>query len=420
MIATKRHSLSRKTSSRFARYFCGKCNSSGAYGEKILICSRCYSYFCWTCASVCSECGKDSCPDCVSHCKLCNSTIDPNCLNQQCKECGSQICSQCLDHCKICDTLVCNDCLNDKGLCSKCQDVNDLSEQEDATREEPIFTSLSQFNDAIAQVLNINCENRVKLMGIIYRDLPRAIRQWKIPYYCDKCHSYHRKGKKYNVHYKTERIFPQIKKIHQFDTQETLKNEIVGLHYHGTEDYVSSLDRGTNLILKKEPENPSDRYTISVWHGEKMLGHIGKWANKSLFLAMEKKEVSCQILGYHSAHFKSVKYYKTNYDDGYPQRETHYGQKLASPSRADIEITLYEPEFMKSILQNLIEMEKLLPNYPALEKQIAEHLSSLGRFAQPYLQLLSCSEDAEFCGKYLPLVMKEMALDIDSGYKIIL
>ena len=73
-------------------------------------------------------------------------------------------------------------------------------------------------------------------------------------------------------------------------------SEIVGVYYTHNGHYLKSLPLKTELELHREPNNPHDRYAISVWHDNKKLGFIPKPASKIFFLALDDSSLTLTCL----------------------------------------------------------------------------------------------------------------------------
>jgi hypothetical protein len=104
--------------------------------------------------------------------------------------------------------------------------------------------------------------------------------------------------------------------------------QIVGIYYTKNGEYLSKLPSKTELELRPEPDNPYDKYAVSVWHDTKKLGYLPRKKNKIFFTAiLSTKMILTCILGCYI-----------------PSSENSHFQGGFQPERANITIHTYRNE----------------------------------------------------------------------------
>ncbi|MEW8029029.1 MAG: HIRAN domain-containing protein [Candidatus Thiodiazotropha sp.] len=68
------------------------------------------------------------------------------------------------------------------------------------------------------------------------------------------------------------------------------ESPLAGFQYHRAASIWSFLRVGEQLLLKREPSNPHDRYAVAVWFKNEHLGYIPRRENRTLARLLDQGE----------------------------------------------------------------------------------------------------------------------------------
>lgn len=71
---------------------------------------------------------------------------------------------------------------------------------------------------------------------------------------------------------------------------------VAGFQYYKGPSVIEEIEKGDILRLKADPENEYDRFAVSIYHNEKMLGHVPRTDNKHISRLMRQDvSLTCKI-----------------------------------------------------------------------------------------------------------------------------
>ncbi|MEX0813648.1 MAG: HIRAN domain-containing protein [Chitinophagales bacterium] len=79
----------------------------------------------------------------------------------------------------------------------------------------------------------------------------------------------------------------QLAKAGKPDGSKIYHNYLRGLYYYDFEKVANYLSSGNMLKLKREPDNPYDKYAIEVFFGKYKLGYLPRAENKVMANLMD-------------------------------------------------------------------------------------------------------------------------------------
>ena len=117
-----------------------------------------------------------------------------------------------------------------------------------------------------------------------------------------------------------------IEKVHphKADYHGDVRTLITGLSFQCPDDWetvLNSLDEESDLTLRKEPDNPHDKYAIAVYLGDRRIGYVSKDDNCSVYMFIGEEPVDCKVIDKYKASFKiSFEHPKKVYEQFTPEQ----------------------------------------------------------------------------------------------------
>ena len=100
-----------------------------------------------------------------------------------------------------------------------------------------------------------------------------------------------------------------IEKVHphKADFHGDVRTLITGLSFQCPDDWetvLDSLDEESEVTLRKEPDNPHDKYAIAAYLGDRRIGYVSKDDNSTVYLFMGDEPIVCKVIEKYKASFK--------------------------------------------------------------------------------------------------------------------
>lgn len=100
-----------------------------------------------------------------------------------------------------------------------------------------------------------------------------------------------------------------IEKVHphKADYHGDVRTLITGMSFQCPDDWetvLNSLDKESDLTLRKEPDNPHDKYAIAAYLGDRRIGYVSKGDNCTIYMFMGDKPIECEVIEKYNASFK--------------------------------------------------------------------------------------------------------------------
>ena len=117
-----------------------------------------------------------------------------------------------------------------------------------------------------------------------------------------------------------------IEKVHphKADYYGDVRTLITGLSFQCPDNWettLNSLDEESDLTLRKEPDNPHDKYAIAAYLGDRRIGYVSKDDNCSVYMFIGEEPVDCKVIDKYKASFKvSFEHPKKIYDQFTPEQ----------------------------------------------------------------------------------------------------
>ncbi len=117
-----------------------------------------------------------------------------------------------------------------------------------------------------------------------------------------------------------------IEKIHphKADYHGDVRTLITGLSFQCPDDWETvlySLDEESDLTLRKEPDNPHDKYAIAAYLGDRRIGYVSKDDNCAIYMFIGDESTECKVIDKYKASFKiSFEHPKKVYEQFTPEQ----------------------------------------------------------------------------------------------------
>lgn len=100
-----------------------------------------------------------------------------------------------------------------------------------------------------------------------------------------------------------------IEKVHQHkaDFHGDVRTLITGISFQCPEDWeaiLESLDSQSDIIIKKESDNPHDQHAIAAYLGKRRIGYVSKDDNCTIYMFMGDEPIRCEVIEKYNASFK--------------------------------------------------------------------------------------------------------------------